>query len=177
LKSDQFFDVVYVATKYRAPGTSIWYPTTGLYQLQFLQDLKNTNPGGTFAMHYTSYLESNLCPYGLNCVCSGGITGTFSDGTPIAKTNSGGNYDPNTPYVPDGTSPSNTGTPPTDPNVSQIYVFDFALNIQVSNLTSGCANGHKFNQPILMYRFSNGDLIAINDTSELYMTPQTATTK
>jgi hypothetical protein len=169
LAVDQFFDVVYVATQYRVPGSSTWFPTSGLYEMQFLQDKAAKTVGGTFLMHYTSYLESNLCPYGYNCVCSGGITGLFTDGTTKAQDTSGQPYDPNMPYDSGGGTGSTT---PTDSSISKIYSFNFALNIQVVNLTTGCANGHKYNQPVRIYRFSNGDLIVTNDTSQLYMTPE-----
>jgi hypothetical protein len=171
LTTDDFYDVVYVATQYRAPGTGTWFPTAGLYQMQFLQDTTQQTVTGTFAMHYTSYLESNLCPYDENCVCSGGITGSFSDGTPAATaTDTTAPYDPWTTYVPTGSSTSGSTL---DSTTDQIYVFYFALNIQVTDETVGCANGHKFNQPVVIYRFSNGDLIVTNDTSQLYMVPQT----
>ena len=173
LNQAQFFDIVYVATQYRAPGETTWFPTSGLYEMKFLQDSgENASAvGGSFSMHYTSYLESNLCPYGQNCVCSGGLTGLFSDAPkptdPIVAP-----YDPNSTYNPDGGTATATGTAPTDSSVSTIYTFNFSLSFQANTLTSGCANGHKFNQPLKVYRFSNGDLIVNNDTSQLYMTPE-----
>lgn len=171
LNETQFFDIVYVSTQYRAPGGTTWFPTSGLYEMKFLQDTTEgaSAIGGTFSMHYTSYLESNLCPYGENCVCSGGLTGLFTDGPKLAEPTTGP-YDPSTTYNPGGES--GAGTAPTDSNVSKIYTFNFSLNFQVNTLTSGCANGHKFNQPLKVYRFSNGDLIVTNDTSQLYMTPE-----
>ena len=172
LTAGQFFDLVYVATQYRAPGTTAWSPTSGLYKIQFLQDPASADASGTFEMRYTTYSEPNLCPFGLNCVCSGGIDGTFAAG-PVVTPPTGGTYDPNNPYTPAGAT-TTTNTIPTDGSVAQIYAFNFALTIQVSTLTSGCANGHKFNQPVLIYRFANGELIVTNDTSQLYMIPQTS---
>jgi hypothetical protein len=170
-----FFNVVYQSVTTRGETNSSWVNTLGIYQVQFKQ-LTSSAPG-TFTFFYSSYTEPQFCPYGTLCVCSGGVSGTFTvlslDNNTTPAT---GPYDPMTPYLSQTDSTLNVdplgGTDPTTgESYAKIYAYVFQLTITTRNLSAGCKP--EVDRPVRLVRYSDGKLVMINDFRELYMIPVT----
>lgn len=174
-KSDKaesdFFNVVYMVTKVRAIGSSVWYPVQGIFEAQFVSSQENQ---GSFTMSYSSYLEPQFCPFNQNCVCSGGIEGSYimpeANDSPKTETP----YNPLDPYSPTEGETENGPIVEIDPKtgepkVSLIYTFFYDININKKSLSSGCKP--EANRQIKITRFSNGEAIMTNDYREQYLVP------
>jgi hypothetical protein len=161
-----FFNITYIAIDYEALGGSTWYPVQGKFEVQF--DVDSTGASGTWVMHYTSYLEPNLCPYGENCVCSGGLEGTFITTPTASPSPSSTSYDPNTPFTGDSSTPSPS---PTSSSIDLIYSYSFDITITTQNLTSGCRP--EANRTVVFDRFTDGTMIMVNSYRNQLLEPET----
>lgn len=166
-----FFNIVYRATAVRDIGATTWQPVQGSFQVQFSQ---SSATSGTYKMIYTSYLEPQFCPYGQNCVCSGGIQGSYATpGDPEVSTPQP--YNPMDAYsAPGGSGTTVDPTAQIDPStglpvVSKIYTFLFNISIDIKSMSSGCKP--EADRQIKIVRFSNGAAIMTNDYREQYIVP------
>lgn len=167
LDDGDFFPITYIAKSYRAPGDSVWNPVQGQFEVQFIPD--STKQAGSYTMSYQSYLEPNFCPYNQNCVCSGGISGTFQTGTQIPNKPSP-IYNPNDTYSPD--NGGSTLSTPVDPTkTSAIYTFFFDIIVTKKSETSGCKP--ESNRQVELIRFTSGEIIMTNDYREQLLVPVT----
>ena len=169
-----FFSITYIATESEGINlTTPWTPVQGQFLMKFTQSTDPAaNGSGTFIMHYTSYLEPQLCPFNQNCVCSGGTDGVFTVYDPNASptpTSSAVPYSPTTTYTPTTNGSSSTIVDPNDPTIAIIYTYNFNISISESNLTSGCKP--EANRLLQIVRFANGDLIMTNGYRYQLLTP------
>jgi hypothetical protein len=173
----KFFDITYIVTESSVDEVN-WTPVQGKFEILFNQSQVDQEFDGNYTLHYTSYLEPQLCPFNENCVCSGGDAGTFIQDTTAtpAPAASGVPYNPLTPYVPTGTSagtvdPTSVIDPTTGlPTVASIDVFFFDITIAELNLSSGCHP--ETNRTLMILRFSDGNLIMQDDYRYLYLVPE-----
>jgi hypothetical protein len=161
-----FFNITYIATEAKALAGSTWAPVQGKFEVQF--DVDSTGASGTWVMHYTSYLEPNLCPYGENCVCSGGLSGSFVTSSPT-PTPSSSTYSVSDPYS--GSDPSPTPSPSASSSIDLIYSYSFDITITNQSLTSGCRP--EANRTVTFDRFTDGTMIMVNSYRDQLLEPET----
>ena len=170
---DLFYNIVYIAL-YSRSSSGQWFPVQGEYKVKFTQETEGETTNGTYIMSYSSYLEPQFCSYNINCVCSGGISGSFIDVTeeePIEDTtkNPYNVFDPE-----DSTSTefdvADTIDPTTGlPIVELIQQFKFDIIVENSVLSLGCKP--ESNKSLLLLRFKDGSVVMRNDYRDLYFAP------
>jgi len=167
-----FFDVVYQVKATRENSNKAWVGVNGTMQVKISQ---YTDAEGTFIFFYNGYKE----PQFVYNTCSGGIKGNFTvpDST-STTTSSDSGYNVFTPYNPNtGSSTSDTSSTPTtitDSNgntvtVDLIKTYNFQLAINYRNLDPACRQENDRN--IVIYRFSNGELIMKNEYRDMLLKP------
>lgn len=167
-----FYNIVYIALYSRSPGGQ-WFPVQGEYRIKFTQDTSGETTNGSYVMAYSSYLEPQFCAFNMNCVCSGGISGGFTDVTneETATDTTNQPYNVFEPYNTDSNS-SNAGAidPSTGlPSVEVIQRFKFNIKVENSALSFGCKT--ESDKTIQLLRFKNGSVVMNNDYRDLYFVP------
>jgi hypothetical protein len=159
---DLFYDIVYVALYSRLPGGT-WTPVQGEFNAKFTQDKTGETKDGVFTMFYSAYFEPQFCGYNLSCVCSGGVSGTFTNvEDEIVPDDTSFPYDILQPYNQDQTTTTET-------TADEIKSFRFEIKVKEKNMSLGCKNEE--NRTIRLSRFSNGNVVMLNDYRELYLVP------
>lgn len=175
----KFFDVVYKVTATRENKNYAWVPVTdggsppvaggGSMLMKIVQ---SSETEGTFIFKYISYKE----PQFVTPNCTGGFNGNLET-VPAnsSTTTTSGTYNPLDPYN-TGASTDNEVvdlTDPTDPSktISKITQFYFKLTIlaRSTDLLANCRT--EADRTITIYRFSNGELVMVNDYRQLRMSP------
>jgi hypothetical protein len=168
-----FYNIVYIALYSRSPGGQ-WYPVQGEYKAKFTQDTSGETTNGTYVMAYSSYLEPQFCAFNVNCVCSGGISGSFLDVTEEDQEtvdtseqpyNIFDPFDPTATETTAGTIDPATGLP----SIEVIERFKFNIKIENSALSFGCKP--EADKTIQLLRFKNGSVVMNNDYRDLYFVP------
>lgn len=167
-----FFDVVYQVVSTREDSTKSWVNVSGVMQIKISQ---STDTEGTFIFFYNQYKE----PQFVYNLCSGGFKGNFTIPTnSTSPTNTSGGYNVMNPYTPSSTSSSNSNnnvaTTITDSNGNTVVVdliksYNLQLAINYRNLDPACRQENDRN--IVIYRFSNGELIMNNEYRQMLLKP------
>lgn len=166
-----FFDVVYQVVSTREDSTKAWVGTNGVMQIKITQ---YTETEGTFVFFYNKYKE----PQFVYNLCSGGFKGNFTiPSNSNTTTNEGNGYDVMSPYTPtSGSNNSNNNDQTTivDSNGNTVVVdliksYNFQLAINYRNLDPSCRQENDRN--IIIYRFSNGELIMNNEYRQMLLKP------
>lgn len=157
-----FFDVVYKTVATRETPSKAWVGVSGTMQMKITQ---STEAEGTFIFFYQNYKE----PQFVFNTCSGGFKGNFIIPETTAPPADSSSYDILNPYVPEVSNPSTNET--TDPNVTvdQINNYNFQLSITFRSLEEQCRPEN--DRIIVIYRFTNGEIILKNEYRELLMKP------
>lgn len=165
----KFFDVVYRVTATRENNKYSWIPVDGDMLMKIVQ---SSDTEGTFIFKYISYKE----PQFVTPICTGGFNGNL-EVVPAnsSTTTTSGVYNPLDPYN-TGASTDNEVvdlTDPTDPSktIAKITQFYFKLNIltRSTDLLANCRT--EADRTVTIYRFSNGELVMVNDYRQLRMSP------
>jgi len=171
----QFFNIVYIAEDSTSIYANDWISVEGQYEFQFTPEVTTDSTGnqqtvgGNFTFYFNNYLEPQLCPYGEDCRCSGGVQGTYIDVTDQQSTTTSPSaspspYNANEPYT-----PSTPGASPTPEASSEaiIYTYYFQITVGSSALGTGCPN--ESNRTLELIRYSDGSIVLTDwDKAEFF---------